>query len=87
MPDWRAVSIAFFVLTASALPGRKVDDVGRYLRLNQVLDAHAFDEFVEAQCAPRTVLLVLRSRRVAAAASRHPESTKSIVVPVESRAR
>ena len=23
-----------------------------YLRLNQVLDAHAFDEFVEAQCAP-----------------------------------
>ena len=23
-----------------------------YQRLNQVLDAHAFDEFVEAQCAP-----------------------------------
>ena len=23
-----------------------------YLQLNQVLDAHAFDEFVEAQCAP-----------------------------------
>jgi hypothetical protein len=23
-----------------------------YQRLNQVLDAHAFDDFVEAQCAP-----------------------------------
>jgi hypothetical protein len=23
-----------------------------YQRLNQVLDTHAFDEFVEAQCAP-----------------------------------
>lgn len=23
-----------------------------YQRLNQVLDAHGFDEFVEAQCAP-----------------------------------
>ena len=29
----------------------------------------------------------LRNRRLAAAASRHPESTKSIVAPVESRAR
>jgi hypothetical protein len=26
-----------------------------YQRLNQVLDAHAFDDFVEAQCAPRLI--------------------------------
>jgi hypothetical protein len=25
-----------------------------YQRLNQVLDAHAFDDLVEAQCAPLT---------------------------------
>ena len=35
-----------------------------YQRLNQVLDTHAFDAFVEAQCAPFYAATVGRPRKV-----------------------